>query len=232
MQLEKGDVIFADMGSENTTDHTQKGWRPVLVLEFFPKNMTCTAIPITSQNKKRNLPTHICVTKEDIPVLNGDNTILCENCTTINLGNPDGYRKLSYNVCQQNPRIWRKIIRGLSVQLSQRFDACGSSIDTSFRRGSIVHIKDVDSPVIVVSNDKNNTYSMNLTVAPLPQSMSQNPGIRSRIETSPMLEFGIHTDKVKIINIPKNDVLDGVGFEKRIANQISKRYIDLCLLNS
>lgn len=35
MQLEKGDVIFADMGSENTTDHTQKGWRPVLVLEFF-----------------------------------------------------------------------------------------------------------------------------------------------------------------------------------------------------
>lgn len=61
MQLEKGDVIFADMGSENTTDHTQKGWRPVLVLEFFPKSMTCTAIPITSQNKKKEPPyTYLC----------------------------------------------------------------------------------------------------------------------------------------------------------------------------
>lgn len=230
MYLEKGDIIFADMGSENTTAHTQRGWRPVVVLEFFPDNMTCTAIPVTSQNKKKNLPTHICVSKRDIPVLNGNNTILCENCTTINLGNPESYRKLPYNICQKNPEIWQKIIHGLSVQLSQKFDDCASNVDATFRRGSIVHIKDLNTPVIVVSNDKNNVYSPNLTVAPLPKEATQQP-VR-QYEAKPKFEFSFHSDKVKIINIPKNDVVDDIGFEKSIANRISKRYIDLCLWNS
>lgn len=175
MQLEKGDIVYVDMGSENTTSHTQRGWRPVVVLEFFPSNMMCTAIPLTSQKKKK-IPTHVHVTKNDIPVLNGDNIILCENCTAVHVENITPYNKLPYNIYRQNYAIWKKIIHGLSIQLSQNFDCYTPNVITSFRRGSIVHTKSSVAPVIVVSNDKNNVYSSNLTVAPLTMNAIQSAG--------------------------------------------------------
>lgn len=218
IHLQKGDIVYVDMGSEETASHTQRGWRPVIVLDFFPANKSCIVIPFTSQDKK-DIPTHVHVDKNDIPVLNGRNTILCENCTMVCMSGTTQYDKLPYNIYRQNYAIWKKIIHGLSVQLSRNFDYCSSKVVPSFRRGSIIHIKNDDDWVIVVSNNKNNEFSENLTVASL---LNNRNGKLNEMQNNEL--YGNVT--VLLINIPKTDVLDNVGYDRNMANQISKAYLN------
>lgn len=222
MHFSKGDIVYADMGSTVMASHIQRGWRPVVILDILQNGRIYTVIPFTSQ-KKKSIPTHVNVTDIDIPVISGSNVILCENCTITHATNIETHG-IQYNVYRQNPEIWKKIVDGLSVQLSRKYDYCEQYVDALFRRGAIVHIKGISYPAIILSNEKNNEYSDNLTVAPLVKKATSQPK-RFDIDDECFV-----VNHVAIMNIPRQDITGLVGYAgRRIANHITNQYIHLLM---
>lgn len=46
-----------------------------------------------------------------------------------------------YNIRLSNPDIWENILKGLSNQLSKKFDQFAEKVEPNYRRGSVVRIK-------------------------------------------------------------------------------------------
>lgn len=211
MHFSKGDIVYADMGSTVMASHIQRGWRPVVILDILQNGRIYTVIPFTSQ-KKKSIPTHVNVTDIDIPVISGSNVILCENCTITHATNIETHG-IQYNVYKQNPEIWKKIVDGLSVQLSRKYDYCEQYVDALFRRGAIVHIKGISYPAIILSNEKNNEYSDNLTVAPLVKKATSQPK-RFDIDDECFV-----VNHVAIMNI---DEIDTIAMRRGLNNDIGE----------
>lgn len=216
--MHKGDIIYGNMGRMVPASHTQKGWRPAVVLDVFQNN--CTVIPFTSQAKKK-MPTHVKITAHEVPTIKGENTILCENCTIIPLAETNP-APISYNIRVENPDVWAKIVNGLSIQLSRKYDYCERYVTNEHRRGAVLHIKSIAFPVIILSNEKNNEYSDNLTVAPLFHGL---PLSRTGYDIQDKCFL---MSNVAIANVAHQDITKYVGYAgKKIANHITKQYIQL-----
>lgn len=160
----KGDIVYTNMGSKDTTYHTQRGWRPAVVIARSETDKY-TVIPFTTK-KKNILPTHVLISDNYMPVIKGENVILCENCTQLPSDRVSVYKPM-YNIRLSNPDIWENILKGLSNQLSKKFDQFAEKVEPNYRRGSVVRIKGASAIFLIVSNEKNNLYSGNLTIMPL-----------------------------------------------------------------
>lgn len=215
----KGDIVFTDLGSKNTTEHTQKGWRPAVIVDVLINSQACTIIPFTTRVKKV-LPTHIPINKRDVPVLKEDSVLLCENCTIVRAAKMAPVNE-SYNVCANNNELWRKIIAGLSIQLSSKYDYCTKYVEKQYRRGAIVYVKDLSYPAIILSNERNNEYSDNVTVAPLKN------GTLTSEKFYDIADDCFAMKNVAILNVSKKNICGYIGYAgKKIANHVSKQYIE------
>lgn len=80
----KGDIYYCDLGKNENSE--QGGIRPVLIVQndygnkYSPTTIVCA---ITSQEKKKNLPTHIKLNVEDIDRLKKNSIVLIEQIMTI-----------------------------------------------------------------------------------------------------------------------------------------------------
>ncbi|MCL2755968.1 MAG: type II toxin-antitoxin system PemK/MazF family toxin [Firmicutes bacterium] len=84
MTLKRGEIYFADLGTENVGSE-QSGTRPVLIIQNNIGNHyspTVIVACITSKIYKNNIPTHVRLDKE-VYSLNEDSLILCEQIKTI-----------------------------------------------------------------------------------------------------------------------------------------------------
>lgn len=217
--MHKGDIVFTDFGSTITAGHTQKGCRPAVILDVFKNGQACTVIPFTTRNKKR-LPTHILIERMDVPVLREDSVLLCENCTIVQRAQISPANE-NYNICVNNVELWKKIIAGLSIQLYSKYDYCTKYVEKQYRRGAIVYVKDLSYPAIILSNERNNEYSDNLTVAPLCNGTITSENFYDVEDDC----FAVNV--VAILNVPRENINEYVGYAgKKIANHVSKQYIE------
>lgn len=218
MIFRRGDIVFANMGSKNTTYHTQRGWRPAIVIAYF--NNAYTVIPLTTK-KKNVLPTHILISDKDVPVIRGDNVVLCENCTQLPDSCITSY-KFKYNICLSNPDIWCDIIKGLAKQLTKKYDCFTEKVEPNHRRGSIVQIKGTSAYFIIVSNEKNNLYSSNLTIMPLRVKRESEVCLSAHVNNYDLCA----PDSLVCINIAKDEIVSYIGYAgKGFANLITKEFL-------
>ena len=89
MNIKRGDIYFADLrpvvGSE------QGGIRPVLIIQNDMGNKhapTVIIAPVTSKNKKSNLPTHVKLTSH---ILERNSMVLLEQLKTVDKSRIDSY---------------------------------------------------------------------------------------------------------------------------------------------
>ena len=84
MDFKRGEIYFADLGSENTGSE-QSGTRPVLIVQnnignrFSP---TVIVACVTSKVYRNEIPTHVKLLKGSYG-LNDDSLVLCEQIKTI-----------------------------------------------------------------------------------------------------------------------------------------------------
>ena len=89
-----GDVYLATFTGYGSV---QTGYRPVLVFQNNEGNshsQTIIVLPFTSSLKKKDMPTHVVIRKDDVSFLTKDSMILCENPTHLDkraLGNYIGH---------------------------------------------------------------------------------------------------------------------------------------------
>ena len=84
MEVKRGDIVIADL--DGATGSEQGKMRPVLVIQndignkFSP---TTIIVPLTSKKKKRELKTHVLITRTEENGLAEDSVALCEQVRTI-----------------------------------------------------------------------------------------------------------------------------------------------------
>lgn len=82
-ELKRGDVVLLNLGSGTGCEQT--GERPAIIIQNNMGNKfapTITVVPLTSKMMKKNLPTHLHLTKEQYP-LPADSIALCEQVRTV-----------------------------------------------------------------------------------------------------------------------------------------------------
>ena len=75
----RGDIYFTDLGA--VTGCCQCGVRPVIIVSNDTANEhspTITVVPLTSQMKKRNQPTHVVLGHREATGLSKPSMVLCE----------------------------------------------------------------------------------------------------------------------------------------------------------
>lgn len=85
MTINMFDIFYADL-SKNTVRSEQGGIRPVIVIQNDTGNKyspTVIVLPITSEIKKANMPTHCILHKSDRNGLSVDSMILAEQIRVI-----------------------------------------------------------------------------------------------------------------------------------------------------
>ena len=100
---------------EETGSTLQSGARPVIIVGNNQGNIhsdVVTAIPMTSREKRLDLPTHVRIYSSDNPDLNRDSTVLVEQITTI-----DKLRLRHRCGEVTNPESIRQIEKAIAVQL-------------------------------------------------------------------------------------------------------------------
>ena len=218
--MRKGDIVLVNFGEKISGEHTQKGWRPAIIIDVVNSLQACTVIPCTTRLKKP-LPTHIPINKREISAIKEESIFLCENCTLVQLDEIIADNE-PYNLCLHNIELWRKIVAGLSTQLSNKYDYCAQYVSEQYRRGAIVRVNGISVPTIVLSNEKNNEYSNNISVALLING-TPNPGKFYDIKDEC---FAINA--VAILNVPQHDVVEYIGYAgKKIANYVTRQCITL-----
>ena len=83
--LHFGDIYYADLSAIPDDMHVQYGRRPVIVVSNDACNYYSSAItivPLTSQLKKLNMPTHVLIQGNGLEV---PSMALCEQIMTINI---------------------------------------------------------------------------------------------------------------------------------------------------
>lgn len=81
MEIKRGDVVLMNLSGRGSE---QAGLRPCCVVSNEMNNKyspVLTVVPLTSKLMKRQLPTHIFLTKEMYP-LHTDSVVLCEQIMT------------------------------------------------------------------------------------------------------------------------------------------------------
>lgn len=215
----KGDIVYTNMGSKDTTYHTQRGWRPAVVIARSETDKY-TVIPFTTK-KKNILPTHVLISDNYMPVIKGENVILCENCTQLPSDRVSVYKPM-YNIRLSNPDIWENILKGLSNQLSKKFDQFAEKVEPNYRRGSVVRIKGASAIFLIVSNEKNNLYSGNLTIMPLRIKQVSETCLSADFENQEVCA----ADLSACINIAKGEISEYLGYVgKGFANSIVKEFL-------
>ena len=88
-QIKRGEIYFADLSPVVGSDQT--GLRPVLILQNNSGNRhspTTIVAAITSRKTKPNLPTHVRVSTDGLPL---ESTVLLEQIKTIDKSRLDEY---------------------------------------------------------------------------------------------------------------------------------------------
>ena len=113
MDVKRGDILMVNLPKNDFS--VQSGTRPVLVLQNNIGNKyspTTIVVPLTSQIKKVNQPTHKVISKEDATGLKVDSMVLCEQIITIDK------RKIEEKIGQiTNDIIMKSISKACSVSL-------------------------------------------------------------------------------------------------------------------
>lgn len=112
MQLKRGMIVFADLGSNKGS--IQSGKRPVLICSNDMNNKyssVLSVIPLTSKMSKRPLPTHVELNNENTPCLKFKSIALCEQIITLQ---KDSIEYIIGNVSEE---MMNKINRAVMIQL-------------------------------------------------------------------------------------------------------------------
>ncbi len=114
-QVKRGEVYLCNLGPESGS--VQRGMRPVIVVQNNIGNEhspTVIIATLTSINKKRKLPTHVCLT--NIEGLDEDSVVACEQLMTI-----DKCQLLNHICYIDNPIILMKINKALATSVGLSF---------------------------------------------------------------------------------------------------------------
>lgn len=83
INIKRGDIAMANLTGEYSA---QSGYRPVLIMQNDIGNKyspTTIIVPLTSEIKKENMPTHEVIKTDDATGLKCNSMVLCEQLTTI-----------------------------------------------------------------------------------------------------------------------------------------------------
>lgn len=117
MEIRRGDVLYADLGSF-ANDCVQRGRRPVAVVSNDKSNCyssVITVVPLTSKvDKKRNLPTHVFIDARENQGIDRHSLALCEQVTAL------GKNKiLDFHYGRLNEEVMEEITRALQIHLGR-----------------------------------------------------------------------------------------------------------------
>lgn len=110
-QIKRGEIYFAEI--PKTCGSVYFGLRPVLVISNEKNNRyskTITCIPITSKQKRQNLPTHVHITGGG---LSRESIAMCENVSNYSV---EILRNCIGSVAD-NTEIMRQIEKGIMIQV-------------------------------------------------------------------------------------------------------------------
>lgn len=82
MSIKVKDIYLVDLKGEG---HMQIGMKPCVILSNNAHNNTSdniTVVPLTKNIRKKKIPTHYIVKKDEVNNLTYDSVALCENITT------------------------------------------------------------------------------------------------------------------------------------------------------
>ena len=85
VKLRRGNIVYVDFGKSGNSSR-QEGLRPVCIISNDKCNKSSpivTVVPMTSKQKKMELPTHISIKKNDARGLRYDSVALVEQITSI-----------------------------------------------------------------------------------------------------------------------------------------------------
>ena len=85
VKFRRGNIVYVDFGKKGDSSR-QEGVRPACIISNDKCNQCSpivTVIPITSKQKKMELPTHISIKKTDTEGLQCDSVALIEQITSI-----------------------------------------------------------------------------------------------------------------------------------------------------
>lgn len=114
VQLDKGQIWMAELIGRGSV---QKSKRPVIILQndMASLHSPCvTIVPLSSQINKRNLPTHVYISKST--GLYMDSIALCEQIQTI-----DKSQLMNFTGVQLDKKIVNDITKGVLTQLGVKF---------------------------------------------------------------------------------------------------------------
>ena len=114
MEIKRGDIFYVDLGEIQKQTNIQAGIRPALILsndignEFSP---IIIASPLTSKIKRRDIPTHVELTKDKENGLEFNSMVLLEQIITIDKNKMFG--KIG-TVCEKD---LENVNKGLEISL-------------------------------------------------------------------------------------------------------------------
>lgn len=141
--IKRGDIYIAEMPQANGRSSRQQGKRPVVIIQNDVGNKyspVLTVLPITSQQTKKPLPTHVTLNTDC--GLNRLSTVLCEQPMTIDKS--DLYNYIGH--CNDNEM--KSIEKALKIQLGinvENIDSRQNQYDKLERIKSLVDdIRELD----------------------------------------------------------------------------------------
>lgn len=87
--IRRGEIYYADLTSDTKGSSVQSGYRPVIIIQNDIGNAhspTTIVVPLTSKNKRRDLPTHVQIKANNETGLRCDSIALLEQVRSIDKG--------------------------------------------------------------------------------------------------------------------------------------------------
>ena len=112
MEIKRGDIILVELC--NVGGSIQNGLRPCCVVSNALNNKyspNLTVVPLTSRVMKKQMPTHITLTKDMYPI-HTDSIVLCEQIMTIDKARVSGDALFSLNQLEM-----KRLDRAMMIQL-------------------------------------------------------------------------------------------------------------------
>lgn len=118
--IQRGDIFYCNLGTENRIGNEQRGNRPVIVIQNNVGNKfsaTVIVVPITSSTTKPNIPTHFKLENVYAEVYY-PSTVLCEQIYTISIDRLKNSRSGQYEYLDTlNRRDMEKLDECLKTSL-------------------------------------------------------------------------------------------------------------------
>ncbi|SFR55823.1 type II toxin-antitoxin system PemK/MazF family toxin [Anaeromicropila populeti] len=112
--IKRGDIVYANFGNYNRGSR-QAGIRPACIISNNKANQhspVITLIPLTSKNKKKELPTHVSVSVNDATGLTTDSVALTEQIISVDKRD---IKKVVGEIT--NNYILQAITKGIQIQV-------------------------------------------------------------------------------------------------------------------